>query len=90
MRKKWGIRQGIVSAAVFGAVVLLLVSVDSRVRERFGDLVVGGPGVSPWGDRVGDFAGALASALRYQSLENAPLLVFAAAGAVLVAFMLKT
>jgi hypothetical protein len=32
----------------------------------------------------------LTSALRYQSLENAPLLVFAAAGAVLVAFMLKT
>ena len=90
MRKKWGIRQGIVSAAVFGAVVLLLVSIDSRVRERFGDLVFGGHGVSPWGDRVSDFAGALTSALRYQSLENAPLLVFAAAGAVLVAFMLKT
>jgi hypothetical protein len=90
MRKKWGIQQGIVSAAVFGAVVLVLVSIDSRVRERFGDLVFGGHGVSPWGDRVGDFAGALTSALRYQSLENAPLLVFAAAGAVLVAFMLKT
>jgi hypothetical protein len=30
------------------------------------------------------------SAVRYQSLENAPLLVFAAAGAVLFAFMLKT
>lgn len=90
MPKKWGIRQGIVSAAVFGAVVLLLVSVDSRVRERFGDLVFGGQGVSPWGDRAGDLAGALTSALRYQSIENAPLLVFAAAGAVLVAFMLKT
>jgi hypothetical protein len=90
MRKKWGIRQGIVSAAVFGAVLLLLVSIDSRVRERFGDLVAGGHSVSPWGDRVGDLAGALTSALRYQSLENAPLLVFAAAGAVLVAFMLKT
>ena len=90
MPKKWGIRQGIVSAAVFGAVVMMLVSVDSRVRERFSDLLSGGHGVSPWGDRVGDLVGALGSAVRYQSIENAPLLVFAAAGAVLVAFMLKT
>jgi hypothetical protein len=30
------------------------------------------------------------SSIRYQSIENAPLLVFAAAGAVLVAFMLRT
>ena len=33
---------------------------------------------------------ALISAVRYQSIENAPLLIFAAAGAVLVAFMLRT
>ena len=86
---KLGFRQGAASIAVFGAVVLMLVSVDDRVRDRFSDLV-GSGGMSPWGDRAGDLGHALMSAIRYQSIENAPLLVFAAAGAVLVAFMLRT
>jgi hypothetical protein len=86
---KFGFRQGIASVAVFGAVLLMLISVDDRVRDRFGDLV-GNGGVSPWGDRAGDLVGAVMSAIRYQSIENAPMLVFAAAGAVLVAFMLRT
>lgn len=85
---KLGIRQGVASAAVFGAVLLMLVSIDERVRDRFAGLL--GGGVSPWGDRVSDLGTALISALRYQSIENAPLLVFAAVGAVLVAFMLRT
>jgi len=87
---KLGFRQGIASAAVFGAVLLMLISVDDRVRDRFDDLVGGSGSVSPWGDRAGDLGHALMSAIRYQSIENAPLLVFAAAGAVLVAFMLRT
>jgi hypothetical protein len=86
---KLGIRQGIASAAVFGAVLLMLVSIDDRVRDRFSDLV-GSGGVTPWGDRASDLGNAVMSAIRYQSIENAPLLVFAAAGAILVAFMLKT
>jgi hypothetical protein len=87
---KLGFRQGIASVAVFGAVMLMLVSVDDRVRDRFSDLLGGGGGLSPWGDRAGDLINALMTAVRYQSIENAPLLVFAAAGAVLVAFMLRT
>ena len=90
MSMKLGIRQGVVSAAVFCAVVLILVSVDDRVRDRFSALLSGDHSLSPWGDRAGDLGGALISAVKYQSLENAPLLVFAAAGAVLFAFMLKT
>jgi hypothetical protein len=90
MSIKLRVRQGAVSMAVFGAVVLMLVSLDDRVRDRFTALVSGDHSLSPWGDRAGDLGGALISAVRYQSLENAPLLVFAAAGAVLFAFMLKT
>ncbi len=85
-----GLRQALASTAVFGAVLTVLVFIDDRVRERFGDLLSGGGGVSPWGDRVADLGSALASAARSQSLENAPLLVFAFAGAVLVLFMVKT
>ena len=87
---KLGFRQGIASAAVFGAVVLMLISVDDRVRDRFNDLVGSGERSDAWGDRAGDLGGALMSAVRYQSIENAPMLIFAAAGAVLVAFMLRT
>ena len=90
MSIKLRVRQGAVSMAVFGGVVLMLVSLDDRVRDRFTALVSGDHSLSPWGDRAGDLGGALISAVRYQSLENAPLLVFAAAGAVLFAFMLKT
>lgn len=87
---KLGFRQAIVSAAVFGAVLLMLVSIDDRVRDRFGDLFSGGDGFSPWGDRAADLGQALVGAARYQSIENAPLLVFAAVGGVLVLFMLRT
>jgi hypothetical protein len=51
--------------------------------------VTGGDGLTPWGDRVSDLGTALMSAVRHQSIENAPLLVFAAVGAVLFVFMLK-
>ena len=66
-----------------------LASVDARVRERVTDVVSGGDGLTPWGDRVSDLGTALMSAVRHQSIENAPLLVFAAVGAVLFVFMLK-
>lgn len=84
-----GIQQGFVSTAIFAAVLGALVSVDERVRERFTAVVSGGQ-LTPWGDRMGDLGDALMSALRHQSIENAPLLIFTAVGAVLVVFMVKT
>jgi hypothetical protein len=87
-----GIRQTAISGGVFAAILFALVSVDERVHERFRDLFYAGGtgGVTPWGDRVGDLLGALGGALRTQSIENAPLLVFAAVGAVLFVFMVRT
>jgi hypothetical protein len=87
---KLGFRQAIASAAVFSAVLVILVSIDERVRDRFAELFSGGAGLSPWGDRAGELGNALLVALRSQSIENAPLLVFAAVGAVLVMFMVRT
>lgn len=87
---KLGLRQAIASSAVFGAIFLMLLSVDERVRDRAADLFSGGTGLSPWGERAGDLGMALINAARYQSIENAPLLVFSAVGAVLVLFMLRT
>ena len=89
MRTRLTLRQWTLSTLVFGGVLFALASVDARVRERVTDVVSGGDGLTPWGDRVSDLGSALMSAVRHQSIENAPLLVFAAVGAVLVVFMLK-
>ena len=83
-------RQGLVSAAVFVAILVALVSVDHRVQDRFGELFAIGDGLSPWGDRAGDLVGALFTALRTQSIENAPFLVFAAGSLILFLFMVKS
>ena len=86
---KLGVREGAVSAAVFCGVMFALVSVDPRVRDHVSDLV-GGGSVAPWGSRLGELGSALWSAARYQSIDNAPLLVFATVGAVLTVFMLRS
>jgi hypothetical protein len=86
---KMGTRQAIISAVVFGALLAMLVSIDPRVRDRFSGLMSRG-GVSSMGDRATDLGGVLLSAARHQSIENAPLVVFAAVGAVLVLFMFRT
>ena len=78
------------SVAVFCIVLGGLVSVDDRVRDRMSDLVSSGNNLTPWGDRLSDLGSALLSAVRHQSIENAPLLVFATVGAVLFVFMYRT
>ena len=36
---KLGFRQGVISAVVFGVVLLGLTSIDSRVHDRFANLI---------------------------------------------------
>ena len=88
--KKFGIKQGLVSAAVFVGLLLVLVSVDERVRDRFTDLVAGDHSVSSWQDRASVLTDAVATAAKHQSIDNAPLLIFATVGAVLFLFMVRT
>jgi hypothetical protein len=82
------VKQSIASVTVFVAILFMLMSVDDRVRDRFRDLASDGGG--SWTARLGDVSGILLSAAKHQSIENAPLLVFAVVGAVLVVFMVKT
>ena len=90
MQIKLSVRQWALSSLVFGGVLFALASVDARVRERVGEVVTGGDGLTPWGDRITDLGGVLFSAVRHQSIENAPLLIFATVGAVLFLFMVRT
>ena len=85
-----GLRQTLASIGIFGAILFALVSIDPRVRDRFRELVAGGDALTPWGDRFGDLAGALVSALRHQSIENAPMLFFAVVGGLLFLFRVRS
>jgi hypothetical protein len=89
MTARLGMREGALSGIVFAVILTALVSVDGRVRDRMTDLL-GSGSVTPWGDRVSDLAGALWMAAKDQSLDNAPLLVFATVGTVLTVFMLRS
>jgi len=90
MTFKLGMRDGAMSAAVFGGVMFALVSVDPRVRDHVSDLVGGTTSVAPLGSRLGELAGVLWSAARYQSIDNAPVVIFATVGIVLTIFMLRS
>lgn len=87
---KLGIKQSVASVAVFAVILLVLVSIDDRVQHRFGDLVYGSGTVSSWGSRFSELTGALLLAAKYQSIDNSPMVIFAAVGAVLFVFMLRT
>ena len=88
-RRGVGFREGILSVAVFGAILFALVSVDPRVEAQVTDLLRAGS-VTSWSARLGDLGGALWGAARDHSIDNAPLLVFATVGTVLTLFMLKS
>ena len=87
---KIALRQYALSVAIFAIVLGGVVSVDERVRDRFTAVLHGDDSLSPWGDRVTDLGAALKSAVRTQSLEGAPLLIFATVGGVLFLFMFRT
>jgi hypothetical protein len=78
-----------------GALVLLflaLVAFDDRVREQV-SLRFSGSASSQLvsaGTQVRDFATVILDAARDQSIEHAPLMIFALAATVLVLFMLRT
>jgi hypothetical protein len=89
MNAKLGIRDGAITAIVFGIVLFGLVSFDPRVHDRMTELLLSGS-VTPWGDRLGDLVNALWSAARTQSMDNASVLIFFTVGTVLTLFMVKS
>lgn len=90
MKVKFGIQQALASTAVFVLIVVVLVSVDERVRDRFQELASGGETIGSWSDRAAFLGNTVMTAARQQSIENAPLVIFATAGAVLFLFMVRT
>jgi hypothetical protein len=87
------ISDGLIS---FGALLLLLlalVSIDDRVRQRVTDLLHTPPSsadVVGAGARIGQISNVVFKAARDQSVEHAPMVIFGVAATVLVLFMLRT
>jgi hypothetical protein len=90
MRVKFGIKQAVVSGGIFGVLLFALVSIDPLVQDRFSEFVAGHGSVASFGDRASMLGSALTSAVKYQSIENAPMVVFATAGVALFLFMVRT
>lgn len=82
--------QAFASLTVFVVLLLALVSVDQRVRDKFTELVAGNPSMSSWTDRASDLGDIVFTAVRHQSIENAPMVLFATVGGVLFLFMVRT
>jgi hypothetical protein len=83
-------RQWVLSVGVFVLIIGALVSVDARVRDQFNNLISGGNGIATWDTRALELGGALVTAIRHQSIDNAPLMIFATVGALLFLFMVRT
>jgi hypothetical protein len=88
MQIKLSVRQWGLSTLVFGGMLVALATVDERVRDKVGG-VLSGADLSPFGYRITDVGSVIATAIRHQSIENAPLMIFAVVGAVLFLFMLR-
>ncbi len=79
-----------------GALVLLLiglVSIDDRVRDRVERLLTAPPSsaeIVHVGNDIENVSAVMYSAARHHSIEHAPLVIFGAAAAILVLFMLRT
>ena len=89
MRRAFG--EALMSAGTVAVLLLALVAVDSRVRDEISRRV-SRPSVelAGAGQQVRDLASVIAGAARDQSIEHAPLLIFALAATVLVLLMLRT
>jgi hypothetical protein len=85
------VKELLLSAVCVGVAVMVVVSFDSRVHERFtlGVERASSGGVSVWVGEIQSVAGAVALAVRDQSLEHAPLLVFSVIAGVLFLCMLR-
>jgi hypothetical protein len=82
-------RQGVLSVAIFIGILFSLTFVDTRVRDAFSDLFTGAS-MTSYSQRAGEVGSALWIAVRTQSIDNAPMVVFATIGAVLTLFMFKS
>ncbi len=90
MRRAFG--DALISAAALLILLVALVSIDERVRDRVTAVVRGETVSSELANvrsGVGQTASVVFDAVKDQSIEHAPLVIFAVAGTALVLAMLR-
>ena len=90
MRRAFG--EALMSAGTVAVLLIALVAIDDRVREQIAQRFMARPSVelAGVGYLVRGITSVVAAAVHHQSIEHAPLLIFALAASVLVVFMLRT
>jgi hypothetical protein len=79
----------VISLGAVLALLLMLVSVDPRVRYQIASMW-GGSGTSSVSRDLGEISTVLLASVQAHGIDNAPLMIFALAATVLVLFMLRT
>jgi hypothetical protein len=91
--RKRAIGEAIVSMGALCVLIALLATFDPRVREQIAlRMSPGQPSVqvAQAGATVRSLSAVVVEAVRDQSIEHAPLVIFVLAGSVLLLFMLRT
>jgi hypothetical protein len=91
MRRAWG--EALVSGACLTAVIAAVVGIDEHMRAKAASALsshsVTGQ-LASGGEQLREVGWAVFALVRDQSLDHAPLMIFAVAGVVLTIFMLRT
>jgi hypothetical protein len=93
MRVRQTIGDAVLTAGGAMVLVLALVTFDDRVRDQITavfDARHPSDAIAGIGGRITEIVAILAQAMRSQSIEHAPLVIFALAATVLVLFMLRS
>jgi hypothetical protein len=88
MRRVFG--DAVISLCAVLALLLMLVSIDPRVRYQVASTWGGAATSTSVTKELGEISTVLLSAIQDHSIDNAPLMIFALAATVLVLFMLRT
>jgi len=91
MKRAFG--DALISVAALILLLLMLASVDERVREQITGFVSGAPSSAELVTvkrHVRDVTSVVIDAARDQSVAHAPLVIFSVAATVLVLFMVRT
>ena len=82
--------QALASLAIFVILLASLASVDQRVHDKCSELLSSGQNMGSLTHRASELVDTISTAVRYQSIENAPMVLFATVGGVLFLFMVRT
>ena len=83
------LRQFLLSLGGFALLLAALVAVDSRVRDELNRMLWGDNGVASLDNRAIAMTNSFTETIKFQGIDNGPIMVFAVVGGVLFLLMLR-